>query len=96
MTVCNMAIEAGARSGLIAVDDKTIDYLANRPFAPRGPRFEQAVAAWGDLHSDPGSSFDRVVEIEAAGIKPQVSWGDARRRWWSRSMRGFRRRRAMP
>ena len=75
MTVCNMAIEAGARSGLIAVDDKTIDYVANRPFAPRGHLFEQAVAAWRDLHSDPGSSFDRVVEIEAAGIKPQVSWG---------------------
>ncbi len=75
MTVCNMAIEAGARSGLIAVDDKTIAYVAERPFAPRGRLFEQAVAAWRDLRSDPGATFDRVVEIEATAIKPQVSWG---------------------
>ncbi len=75
MTVCNMAIEAGARSGLIAVDDKTIAYVADRPFAPRGRLVEQAVAAWKDLHSDPGATFDRVVEIEAGAIKPQVSWG---------------------
>ncbi|PNU18875.1 3-isopropylmalate dehydratase large subunit [Geothermobacter hydrogeniphilus] len=75
MTVCNMAIEAGARAGMIAVDQTTIDYVKGRPLAPRGALREQAVAAWGDLHSDPGAVFDRVVNLDAAAIEPQVSWG---------------------
>jgi 3-isopropylmalate/(R)-2-methylmalate dehydratase large subunit len=75
MTVCNMAIEAGARAGLVAVDDKTIAYLKGRPFAPTGPEWELAVAHWRTLHSDPGAHFDRVVELDAAAIRPQVSWG---------------------
>src|SRR3954452_23639193 len=85
MTVCNMAIEAGARAGLVAVDDKTIEYLKGRPFAPGtdpvtgrfvgGPGWEQAVAHWRTLHSDPGAKFDAVVELDAATIQPQVTWG---------------------
>ena len=75
MTVCNMSIEAGARAGLVAVDDKTIEYVRGRPFAPRGKVWEQAVAAWADLHSDAGARFDREVELDAAQIEPQVSWG---------------------
>jgi 3-isopropylmalate/(R)-2-methylmalate dehydratase large subunit len=75
MTVCNMAIEAGARAGLVAVDDKTIDYVRGRPFAPQGVAFEQAVAYWRTLHSDPGAKFDAVVELDAAQIVPQVTWG---------------------
>ncbi|WP_019939413.1 3-isopropylmalate dehydratase large subunit [Bordetella sp. FB-8] len=75
MTVCNMAIEAGARSGMVAVDDKTVEYFKGRPFAPAGVLWEQAVAYWRTLHSDPGASFDRVVEIDARQIKPQVTWG---------------------
>lgn len=75
MTVCNMAIEAGARAGLIAVDDKTIEYLRGRPYAPEGALFEQAAAYWRTLHSDPDACFDRVVRIDAASIKPQVTWG---------------------
>ncbi|MGN6578714.1 MAG: 3-isopropylmalate dehydratase large subunit [Bordetella sp.] len=75
MTVCNMAIEAGARSGMVAVDDKTIDYFKNRPFAPTGVLWDQAAAYWRTLHSDPGASFDRVVEVDARQIKPQVTWG---------------------
>jgi 3-isopropylmalate/(R)-2-methylmalate dehydratase large subunit len=75
MTVCNMAIEAGARAGLIAVDEKTIDYVRGRPFAPRGAMFEEAAAHWRTLVSDPGAPFDRVVRFSAAAIKPQVSWG---------------------
>lgn len=75
MTICNMAIEAGARSGLVAVDDKTIDYVRGRPFAPTGASWERAVAAWRDLHSDPGAHFDAVVEIDASTIQPQVTWG---------------------
>jgi 3-isopropylmalate/(R)-2-methylmalate dehydratase large subunit len=75
MTVCNMAIEAGARAGIVAVDDKTIDYVRGRFYAPKGVQWEQAVQVWGDLHSDAGAHFDRVVHIDAAGIKPQVSWG---------------------
>ena len=75
MTVCNMSIEAGARAGLIAVDDKTIDYVKGRPFAPKGKRWEQAVAAWEDLKSDADAHFDRVVHIDATAIKPQVTWG---------------------
>ncbi len=85
MTVCNMAIEAGARAGLVAVDDTTIDYVKGRPFAPGtdaasgrfvgGPEWEQALAQWRTLHSDPGASFDAVVEFDAAQIRPQVTWG---------------------
>jgi len=75
MTICNMAIEAGARAGLMAVDDTTIDYLRDRPFAPRDETWEQAVAAWHDLHSDADAEFDRVVRLDAAEIEPQVTWG---------------------
>jgi 3-isopropylmalate/(R)-2-methylmalate dehydratase large subunit len=85
MTVCNMAIEAGARAGLVAVDEKTIEYLKGRPFAPGtdprtgrfvgGPAWDQAVAHWRTLHSDPGAKFDTVVELDAAQIVPQVTWG---------------------
>jgi len=75
MTVCNMAIEAGARAGLVAVDQKTIDYVKGRPFAPKEEHWEQAVAQWNELHSDEGASFDSVINIEGADIKPQVTWG---------------------
>ncbi|MGC4397868.1 3-isopropylmalate dehydratase large subunit [Hydrogenophaga sp. T2] len=75
MTVCNMAIEAGARAGLVAVDDKTIEYVKGRPLAPTGVEWEQAVAYWRTLHSDPGAHFDTVVELDAAQIVPQVTWG---------------------
>ncbi|MEY3273566.1 MAG: hypothetical protein RLZZ341_2472 [Pseudomonadota bacterium] len=75
MTVCNMAIEAGARAGLVAVDEKTIDYVRGRPFAPSGVAFEQAAAYWRTLQSDPGAHFDAVVELDAAQIVPQVTWG---------------------
>jgi len=75
MTICNMAIEAGARAGLIAVDDTTIAYVSGRPFSPTGLEWEQAVAYWRTLHSDPGAHFDRVVQIDACRISPQVSWG---------------------
>ncbi|NYT83485.1 3-isopropylmalate dehydratase large subunit [Alcaligenaceae bacterium] len=75
MTVCNMAIEAGARSGMVAVDQKTIDYFRGRPYAPTGALWDQAVQYWKTLHSDEGASFDRIVEIDARQIKPQVSWG---------------------
>ena len=75
MTVCNMAIEAGARAGLVAVDDTTIEYVRGRPFAPKGVELEQAVAHWRTLHSDAGAHFDAVVELDAAQIRPQVTWG---------------------
>ena len=85
MTVCNMAIEAGARAGLVGVDDTTIDYVKGRPFAPGtdpatgrfvgGPEWELALAQWRTLHSDAGAVFDAVVELDAAQIKPQVTWG---------------------
>ena len=75
MTVCNMAIEAGARAGMVAVDDTTIDYLKGRPYAPAGPQWQQAVDVWRQLHSDPGAHFDAVVQIDAAQIVPQVTWG---------------------
>ncbi|MEW6613529.1 MAG: 3-isopropylmalate dehydratase large subunit, partial [Pseudomonadota bacterium] len=75
MTVCNMAIEAGARAGMVAVDDKTIDYVKGRPFAPQGALWEQAVAAWRELRSDPDAVFDREVVLDAAEIQPQVTWG---------------------
>ena len=75
MTVCNMAIEAGARAGLVAVDDKTIEYLRGRPFSPQGVEWDHAVAHWRTLHSDPGARFDAVVELDATQIRPQVTWG---------------------
>ncbi len=75
MTVCNMAIEAGARCGMVAVDDTTIEYFRGRPFAPTGEQWDQAVAYWRTLHSDPDAEFDRVVHLDAASIEPQVSWG---------------------
>ena len=75
MTVCNMAIEAGARAGLVAVDEKTIAYCKGRPFAPTGVAWDQAVAYWRTLQSDPGASFDLTVELDAAQIQPQVTWG---------------------
>jgi 3-isopropylmalate/(R)-2-methylmalate dehydratase large subunit len=75
MTVCNMAIEAGARAGLVAVDDTTLAYVKGRPFSPAGVEWEQAVAQWRYLHSDEGAHFDRVVDIDAASIRPQVTWG---------------------
>ena len=75
MTVCNMAIEAGARAGLVAVDDKTIDYLRGRPMSPTGVEWEQAVDYWKTLHSDPDAKFDAVVELRAEDIVPQVTWG---------------------
>ncbi len=75
MTLCNMAIEAGARAGMVAVDDTTIEYLRGRPWAPSGALWERAVAAWRELKSDPGAHFDEVVVIDAAEIRPQVSWG---------------------
>jgi 3-isopropylmalate/(R)-2-methylmalate dehydratase large subunit len=75
MTVCNMAIEAGARAGMIAVDDKTIDYFRGRPYAPKGEWWERAVKAWRELKSDAGANFDKEVVLDAADIKPQVTWG---------------------
>lgn len=75
MTICNMSIEAGARAGMIAVDDTTIDYLRGRPFSPSGAQWDQAVAWWRTLCSDEGAVFDTVVEIDAASILPQVTWG---------------------
>lgn len=75
MTLCNMAIEAGARAGMVAVDQKTIDYVKGRPFAPKAAEWEQAVSWWNTLHSDADAQFDSVVELDAASIRPQVSWG---------------------
>jgi 3-isopropylmalate/(R)-2-methylmalate dehydratase large subunit len=75
MTVCNMAIEAGARAGLVAVDEKTIAYCQGRPFAPTGVAWDQAVAFWRTLQSDPDAHWDAVVELDAAAIQPQVTWG---------------------
>lgn len=75
MTVCNMAIEAGARAGMIAVDDKTVSYLKDRPYSPRCELWDRAVDAWHELHSDDDAIFDKVIEIDAASIQPQVTWG---------------------
>ena len=75
MTVCNMAIEAGARAGLVAVDQKTIDYLKGRLLAPAGIEWDHAVKYWQGLHSDPDATFDAVVDFDAAQIVPQVTWG---------------------
>ncbi|WP_025856456.1 3-isopropylmalate dehydratase large subunit [Pseudomonas sp. CHM02] len=75
MTICNMSIEAGARVGMVAADEKTVDYVKGRPFAPQGADWDAAVEAWKDLVSDADAVFDTVVELDAAQIKPQVSWG---------------------
>jgi 3-isopropylmalate/(R)-2-methylmalate dehydratase large subunit len=75
MTVCNMAIEAGARAGMVAVDDTTLEYLKGRPFAPQGREWDLAVAYWRTLHSDAGATFDREVTMDAREIKPHVTWG---------------------
>ncbi|MFP4609886.1 MAG: 3-isopropylmalate dehydratase large subunit [Thiohalophilus sp.] len=75
MTLCNMAIEAGARAGMVAVDERTIDYVKDRPFAPRGELWEQAVADWQELHSDVDATFDKVVHLDASTLQPQVTWG---------------------
>jgi 3-isopropylmalate/(R)-2-methylmalate dehydratase large subunit len=77
MTVCNMAIEAGARAGMVAVDDATIEYVRDREFSPSGVLWEQAVAAWRDLHSDDGAHFDHVLVFNGEEIEPQVTWGNA-------------------
>ena len=75
MTLCNMSIEAGARMGMIAVDDTTLDYVKGRPYAPQGEMWDLAEAAWRDLHSDADAQFDAVVELQGEDIKPQVTWG---------------------
>ncbi|WP_116363964.1 3-isopropylmalate dehydratase large subunit [Parahaliea mediterranea] len=75
MTLCNMSIEAGARMGMVAVDDTTIDYVKGRPYAPTGEQWEQAVAAWRELHSDADAEFDTVIELRGEDIQPQVTWG---------------------
>ncbi len=75
MTVCNMAIEAGARAGLIAVDETTLEYVKGRPFAPSGDLWEEAAASWRELVSDVDASFDAIVELQAEDIEPQVTWG---------------------
>lgn len=75
MTVCNMSIEAGARAGLVAVDETTIEYVRDRPFAPKGAHWERAVESWSDLRSDEDAEFERVVHVDASSISPQVTWG---------------------
>ena len=75
LTLCNLAIEAGARAGMVATDDKTIEYVKGRPFSPKGDEWDLAVANWQNLHSDEGAVFDQVIEINAADIKPSVTWG---------------------
>jgi len=75
MTVCNMAIEAGARAGMVAVDETTIKYVTRRPYSPTDKSLEQAIQYWQKLHSDEAALFDKVVHIDAASIQPQVTWG---------------------
>jgi 3-isopropylmalate/(R)-2-methylmalate dehydratase large subunit len=75
MTVCNMAIEAGARAGMVAVDDKTIEYFRGRRYAPSGAMWDRAVHVWRTLRSDAGAAFDKEVAIDAQTVKPQVTWG---------------------
>ena len=75
MTLCNMAIEAGARSGMVAVDDMTLTYLKGRPMAPEAAHWDKAVAYWRTLHSDAGAQFDSVVRLDGSAIAPQVTWG---------------------
>ena len=75
MTLCNMSIEAGARAGLVAVDEVTLNYVHGRPFAPKGEHWNQAQSYWHDLHSDAEASFDRRVALDASVLEPQVTWG---------------------
>ena len=75
MTLCNMAIEAGARAGFVAVDDKTIEFVKDRPYSPKGENWDKAVANWKTLHTDEGAEFDITVELKAEDIEPQVTWG---------------------
>jgi len=75
MTLCNMAIEAGARAGMVAPDETTFAYIKGRPYAPQGELFDKAVEAWKQLPSDPDAHFDAVYEINADGLGPQVTWG---------------------
>ena len=75
MTICNMAIEAGARVGIVAVDQTTIDYVEGRPYSPKGDQWDMAVAAWFDLHSDDDAVFEHEITLKAEDIKPQVTWG---------------------
>ena len=75
MTLCNMSIEAGARAGMVAVDDTTLEYIRGRPFAPKGDLWDRAVGYWRTLKSDAGAKFDKLVRLDAATIKPQVTWG---------------------
>jgi 3-isopropylmalate/(R)-2-methylmalate dehydratase large subunit len=75
MTLCNMSIEAGARAGMVAPDETTFAYLRGRPFAPQGAAWDEAVAAWRALRTDPGARFDRAVSFDASSIAPQVTWG---------------------
>jgi 3-isopropylmalate/(R)-2-methylmalate dehydratase large subunit len=75
MTICNMSIEAGARAGMVAVDEKTIEFIKGRPFAPTGKLWDQAVSAWQGLHSDKDAKFDETIHLDASTIKPHVSWG---------------------
>lgn len=75
MTICNMSIEAGARAGMIAVDDAVIEYVAKRPFSPQGDAWEQAVAYWRTLRSDESAEFDAIVSLDASSLTPQVTWG---------------------
>ncbi|MFM2343855.1 MAG: 3-isopropylmalate dehydratase large subunit [Pseudomonadota bacterium] len=75
MTVCNMAIEAGARTGIIAVDDKTVEYFKNKPYSPQGEELNHAIEFWKTLKSDTNASFDKVVELDVSNLKPQVTWG---------------------
>jgi len=75
MTICNMAIEAGARVGIVAVDQTTIDYVEGRPYSPKGENWDKAVTAWQQLHSDDDAEFEHEITLDAAEIKPQVTWG---------------------
>jgi 3-isopropylmalate/(R)-2-methylmalate dehydratase large subunit len=75
MTVCNMSIEAGARAGLVAPDEKTIAYLVGRPYSPKGAAWEQAIAYWRTLPSDPDAKYDKEAHLDAADIAPHVTWG---------------------
>ena len=75
MTLCNMSIEAGARVGMVAVDDKTLDYVKGRPMTPTGGEWDKAVTYWKTLHSDEGAHFDQTISLDAKNIKPQVTWG---------------------
>src|SRR5207237_5107898 len=75
MTLCNMSIEAGARAGMIAPDEKTFSYLKGKRFAPQGEKWEQAISYWRTLPSDAGAQFDRTIQIDASSIAPCVTWG---------------------